>query len=419
MSRFAGALVVCTVATWPATVEAGGYDLPTTCCARHVGLGGAAVAHVSDASALLYNPAGMTRVERASVFGGASLMLGHIDAAPERGVQSRSDLAVAPLFLVAGSVRITDWLVGGLAVYPVAAAGAQFQYESLLGATEDRTSAIFLEGSLGLAAELPSDVSVGLGYRATALRMARFKKGADAASPGLDLTLSGASFASFRAGIQWRPVSEPPNAAPSDRRRLQLGLTYRHRTHVGVSADDGIALGRPVRSVESSLILPTKLSVGARGDLGRFGAVLDFDYTLNSQNRDATLQAELDGSPTAIPNVFGWRDSMTIHGGVEYRLLGAGELPLRLGFAFDDTTASRAYPTPFGPPPAPTYMVTAGAGYDVGRWQVNVAYGFRFGSTRIDEGDLAGAGSCAFCGDAGTYRLRMHSISTDFSHDFD
>ena len=407
------------LAAWPRPAPAGGYDLPTTCCARHIGLGGAAVAYVSDPSALLHNPAGLAQVRGASVFGGVSLMLGSIEGAPERDVQVRSERAVAPFFLVGGAHRITDSMVGGVAVYPVAAAGARYRYDSALGETEDRTGAIFLEGSPGVAFDLPGDVRVGAGYRVTAVRVERYKKGADAEGPGIDLVLSGVGYTSFRAGAQWQPVDDPPGAAGSDRRALQLGLSYRHRTEVDVSADEGVALSQRIERVRSTFVLPTRLVGGARGDLGRWGAAIDLAYTLGSQNHEAALRTDFEGGTVEIPNVFGWRDSFALQGGVEYRALDDGRLPLQLGFVYDGQTSSRTYPTPFGPPPAATYMATLGAGYDAGRWRASFAYGFRFGQATVTDADLEGADSCAFCGDAGRYGLRLHAITTDFSHAFD
>jgi len=93
-------------------------------------------------------------------------------------------------------------------------------------------------------------------------------------------------------------------------------------------------------------------------------------------------------------------------------------MPIRLGYAFDGQTVPKAYPTPFGPPPAPTHMVTCGLGYRVGPIETSLAYSYRFGSTTVTERDVEDSGFCAFCGSPGKYQAKIHGIYVDFSYTF-
>ncbi|MFW6049930.1 MAG: OmpP1/FadL family transporter [Myxococcota bacterium] len=401
----------------PSSAAAGGYDLPTTYPARHVGMGGTAVGFVSNPSAVVHNPAGLAAVPRAALLAGPSLMLGRTRGAPEADVQAESERAVAPLFFVGGAFRITEWLAAGLAVAPIAAAGASYEYDGGSGPTEDRTSAMFLEVSPALAVELPHRVRIGLGYRISIARMHRHKESQGASGPTFDIRPRGVDAAGFRAGLQWEASSSTEDRPLEERRNLRIGVSYRHRVAVDIAAARGVALGQPIAQVESRLVLPSRLVFGIRGDLGRVGAAVDLEYGFHSQNETTVLRAELNGSPIEVPNPFRWRNAATLRLGLEGRLLEGGPLMLRGGYVFDGRTVNAAYPTPFGPPAAPTHTLTAGGGWDFGPVQVHCAYAFRWGETTILQDDLDGRGPCPLCGHAGIYGVRMHGLFADVSYD--
>src|SRR5690606_9626434 len=128
------------------------------------------------------------------------------------------------------------------------------------------------------------------------------------------------------------------------------------------------------------------------------------------QNEGARVNGRQGSTDVSVPNLFRWSDSFTLRGGLEYRFLEAQNLAARLGYVFDSTTANKQYPTAFGTPPAPTHVLTAGAGYDGGPWEVNLAYAYRFGSTTVTAADLEGADECRFCGAAGEYAIALNGF---------
>jgi long-subunit fatty acid transport protein len=172
--------------------------------------------------------------------------------------------------------------------------------------------------------------------------------------------------------------------------------------------------------------LPAKLGAGARADLGDFGAAVDLEYGLYSQNEAPTLKAK--GIADPIPNVFEWRNAVTFRVGAEYRL--AQRFPVRVGYVFDGRVSNRHYPSAFGTPPAPSHSATLGAGYKGERLQVNFATAYRFASTSISprdtsDSDVVGGPPsdpypCATCSRAGTdYSLWLVGAYVDVSYDFD
>ncbi|MCA9581397.1 MAG: outer membrane protein transport protein [Myxococcales bacterium] len=404
---------------WAPVALAGGYDTPILYSARHMGMGGTAVSYVSDPSALFHNPAGLGKIKGISVLGDFSLLVGGIQGSPSALASANSidsNTTVAPFFLVGGGIRITDWLAAGLAVYPVASAGATYEYPGAGGTTvEDHTQLVFLEISPGVAFVLPYNLRLGVGYRITYTSLTRTVAPAGT-TPIIDFTLTGTNFASFRAGLQWDALSE--GTSDIDRRDLSFGLNYRHKTVVDVGADEGIALAQTGTDLKSDFTLPARLVFGVRGDYDRIGGAVDLEYGFNSQNERTTVSGDTaGGTRISVNNVFAWSDAITLRGGLEYRWLDAGEFATRLGYVFDGTTANPQYPTAFGTPPTPTHSLTAGIGYDGGPWETNLAYAYRFGSTTVTEGGT-GAEVCQLCSANGDYAIGLHGLYVDVSYDF-
>ena len=93
---------------------------------------------------------------------------------------------------------------------------------------------------------------------------------------------------------------------------------------------------------------------------------------------------------------------------------------------FDGKTTNERYPSAFGTPPGPTHVITAGFGWNLGRWQVNAALARRFGSGEVTAEDvMAGAGSaerpCRFCSVAGNedYKIAINGFYIDASFALD
>lgn len=421
-----GVTAAALVVTLTTGARAGGYDTPMLYTARHMGMGGTAIGYVRDPSALFHNPAGLGHVRRTSLIGDLSLLIGDIHGSPDFMAQSvESDTTFAPFFLVGGAQRLHELVVVGVGLYPIASAGATYSYGP--EGFEDRTSLLFVEGSVGVAVNLPENVRLGLGYRVTFVRLERFKGNTESdATPFIDFTLTGWDFLGLRAGAQWTPLPW-----------LDVGIVYRHRVDVDVDSDEGIAVAQQFTDVGTEFTLPAKLSFGSRFDLEHlrgphlaFGA--DLEYSFNSQNEGAPLEGDPvvpPGQPpaprTSVPNVFEWTNSVTLRFGVEYRLLRNttnefDHVALRAGYVWDGKTANERYPTPFGTPPAPTNVLTIGGGYDGGPWQANVAYAYRFGSGTVTEEDLNAPGRrpCQFCGLAGEYAIHLNGIYIDASYEF-
>jgi long-subunit fatty acid transport protein len=403
----------------PAAARAGGYDTPMLYSARHMGMGGAAIGYVDDASSLFHNPAGLAHTGSWSVIGDLSVLLAKVRSSPQLIVKDvESKQTVAPLFLVGGALRLNEIVTVGLGVYPIALAGATYEYPQVTGAAgsvEDRTRLVFLEASPAVAFNLPYHLRLGAGYRVTYVSIERFRgvPSDPAVTPFLDFNMSGLNWAGFRLGAQWTPVPW-----------LQIGAVYRHKTSTKVKNDSGVAVAMTYTDISTTFVLPTRAGLGARADFWNFGVAVDGEYTFNSQNDAFPLIGLEPGAttPSAVPNVFAWKNEITLRGGLEYRLARVKvleRLALRGGYVFDGKSTNEVYSSAFGTPPGPTHVVTGGLGWNGGAWRLNVAYARRFGTGAVTPADIAARGTrtCQFCGYAGDkpYKIAVDGLYLDLS----
>lgn len=408
----AGLLAAVSLGSGAAPAQAAGFDTPILYTARHQAMGGVAIASVNDASAGFHNPAGLQGVRGLGLIGDFSLILGKVQASPDRDPSANSlesKTVVAPFFLLGGAYRAHKWLTLGLAGFPVASGGAEYRYKLGAAPTIDSTEIVFFEATPMLSLNVPKDrwlpgvLAFGAGYRASLVMFDRLK--GNVSNPQLlDLKLRGYNWTGFRVGAQYEPIE-----------MLKFGVVFRNKIVVTAKTDKGRVFAADATDGELDFTLPAKLGFGVRFDRGHFGVGSDVEWAFQSQNKRPPLKGTRDGEYLEVPNVFDWQNGVTWRIGAEYRLGQAPSIPLRVGYIHDTKVTNTKYPSAFGTPPAPTHTLTAGAGYVEEHWQVNVAATRRFGSAHIDAADL-GTG-CAFCGLAGDYAITMTGLYADVSVD--
>ena len=174
-----------------------------------------------------------------------------------------------------------------------------------------------------------------------------------------------------------------------------------------------------VTDVTTTFVIPSWLSAGGRVAFGDFAVAADFHYGFNSQMQGLLITGlESNGNPASLRIPFGWVDSITVQGGLEYN--GVDGIPLRVGYAFDDVVASKRVPSAFGTPPTASHSITAGAGYLADSWQLNFALAYRTMNTSVEPEDTLGNECETLCGMAGEeYSLNMVGVYLDFSIDLD
>jgi long-subunit fatty acid transport protein len=413
--RSALAALTCTLLA-ASSVHAGGFEAPTLYTARHQGMGGTAIGYVDDPSAAYHNPAGLQGVHGLSVLGDVSMLLAYetgSPAAPASASGIQSELIVAPFFMLAGAYRVAPWLSVGLATMPVASGGAEYEYP-VPGAIEYEYNAArlvmyeltpLISLNIPKDAVVPGELSVGAGYRMSLATFER-QQGARDNPQVLDLDLTGHDFAGFRVGIQYKPS-----------RFFSIGAVYRNKIEIKTRADSATLLGLPATGVELPFVLPSQFGGGMRSDIDRLGVAFDAVYTWGGENQQNPLTASIAGNPAVVPNVFDWQDSLTLHFGFEFRLGASEQVPIRLGYVYDEQVASRRYPSAFVLPPTPLRAVTLGGGYLAGDWELNFALALGGGSTTLLPSEVAPPAECPTCSFSGESGISVTGLYVDFSTD--
>jgi long-chain fatty acid transport protein len=393
----------------PGAARAGGLDLPVVYSARQAGMGGTAIAGVSDASAVYHNPAGLTGVRGLQVLGDLTFVLSNLETSPgypNQNVQTGNSVAPAPF--IAGAYRLNHYVAVGLGAYPIGAVSGTFHYTDVNGIpTVNSQNTVAFEVSPAVAVTPVKELSLGVGYRVTIIQFKR-QLGGESNPVLVDVDTLGANFTGLRLGAQWRPLQE-----------LSLGLVFRPEVTVNTSANSGHLLGLAASNVQTTLTYPSKIGAGARLDLESVSFAADYEFVWNSQFKTIHLSGDLPGqAPISTDFVFNWSDSSTVKLGVEYRL--TPRIALRGGYAWDGPFANMHYPDTFAQPAASGNYVTLGAGYTGDTWAVNLAVSYRPDETTvIHSQDIASQAECRFCTYAGTYASRLDMALVDFSKDFD
>jgi long-subunit fatty acid transport protein len=417
-----GAMSVVALLAWSAPARASGFDVTNLYSARHVGMGGTAVAWVRDPSALFHNPAGLAHTGTAAVIVNVSPLFGTVVGSPAaadtaRGIES--DPIFSTGFLAGGSVRIFDFLSVGLAFYPIAAAGATYSYDIPSGGgmapVRDELVFQFVELSAGLAVNFDDTpigaIRAGVGYRVTRAGLDREQELEATGQSPIDLSMSGYDFASFRLGLQVQPIEA-----------IQLGVMYRTKMSTDISADEGTVLV-PLSDLEAELVLPSRLTGGVRGDLAGFAASFQAEYGFQEENDSTTFSGTMaGGTELAVPALFRWENSLTLRTGFEYHGLSfdkIGRLAFRIGYVYDGQTTNARYPTAFGSPPAATNSFTGGAGFDGGPWEVNIAYAHQRGGVDNLQVPAEASAECPLCSFSGESSVSVNGLFLDFSWDFE
>jgi len=315
--------------------------------------------------------------------------------------------------MVGAAGAISQKIRLGFAFYPIASAGGSYRYDLVGNQVTDSTKLVFLEATPGLAVQLPGRLNLGVGYRFTLMTLTRLTQPAGQL-PTTNFELSGHEATGLRAGLQWRALEE--STAPLG---LDLGISYRHRVIVPVTADNGTAVAMNFKEIESTFTLPSRLIMGLSARKKGYRLNLDLEHGFNSQNQSSELRGTQvlngqDQGVLGVKNVFDWKDAQTLRLGLELPLVvkNLKVLP-RLGYAYDGTTSSKVYPTAFGTPPGPTQIVTMGLGFRPKNMKVDLAYAYRTGEATVTPQDRAQQTEvCLFCSQPGDYEIALHGFYT-------
>jgi long-chain fatty acid transport protein len=343
----------------PAAVQAGGFKIPDQ-STRAMGMIDAFVAGADDASAIYYNPAGLTRLTGPQLI--SNLYFAHgINYYDGAAGSDTSDgrFYVVPNFFFAVPVADCPPIVLGIGVYSPFGLGSKWsddsrvRYYSTLGEIE------LININPTVAVKLTDRLSAGAGIDYFTSRAKLRKK--DDYRPFFpdgetDMEADGEGWG-FNLGLQYDLTPD-----------VVLGLTYRSQINVHYDGDvqmDGVpvSLMPPITintwtGMNADIEFPQSIAAGVQWKAtDRLRVELAAEWQNWSTRK--TQVFDLDGiGPQAQP--VNWEDSWLIMLGGEYDL--TEKWTLRAGYGYNETpvpdgTADPSLPT------GDTHAVSLGAGY--------------------------------------------------------
>lgn len=373
--------------------------------ARHAGLGGAVQAAGGDASALLNNPAGLSSIKGADVWGGLTLRLRQQEGGLLSGGETLRS-AWQPSFLpaVAGAFSWEEWLKLGIGLRPVLKRGVAYEAPGTSSVREQLSiSAYELSPAFAVTvpeAWLPGRLSWGIGYRL----MSTWASGEQEAGGSTGgFSSHGLSATGLRTGLQYSVLEE-----------LRLGLSFQNGVRLS-SSGSGTGEGESSEA-QLDFYLPAQLAGGLRFDLDRFGLTFDYAYQWGSKQLELRL-SEPEGGIVPLHVRAAGQNAHSIRSGLEYRSVwGRAEVPLRIGYAWQGARAVRSQPTPFLDPPAPLQSLHLGVGY-VTR-QSSFAFSTSYRWARAELSSAERASGCSLCGPVGNWSAQDIQVALDAAFQF-
>ena len=366
-----------------------------------LGMGGAQVAAVRDASAQFFNPAAITSLEgkRLSVGGSwiqARTSFAGVDPSPGFGVteEMKNGNFFPPTLYWTDPIH--DKLGYGLGVNAPFGLGIEWQDPERFTGRERVTKATLrtVDGSASLAWAFDERWSLALGADALFAQVELNNIGTFVTSGGQAVNVTRAKLES-----DWKPGFGFHGAVLlRASEALKLGATFRSK--IDVKVDDGratftqiptgdpaldllVAANKPANQpVHTDLVFPAVLSVGLAWDPNA-AWTLALDGVWTQWSAFEKLPLHFPNSPSLDRDIIEqYEDGIAVRMGAEHRL---ESYTYRFGYYFDPAAAPVESVTPLLPD-ASRHGATLGLGWVRGAWTIDVYNLFLFLNRRSTEG---------------------------------
>jgi len=382
-----------------------GYEVPDQ-NAKAIGFAGAFAAQADNPSAIFYNPAGLTQIEKPTAVIGLTLLdlNARIVNNNNRERNKNGDYYI-PNFYFSTPLGVKD-LSFGLGVYSPYGLGTEWDDDSITkySSTKAELTTIFVTPTLAWKPIPEISVGAGVSYIYSEAELAQkfpFSVTVPAYSGGLltsddaDISLKGKAWdVGWTAGILAKPID-----------KLSLGFTYRSETilkYKGSFEAENISAGAQTLAALMGETVSSKFRSDARLELPlphRFSCgiaykplsnwTVEFDYERILWSTVKSLDIELDDENLYFNDEVGekekdWRDTSTFKLGTEVIL--AEVLALRAGGYYYQTPVPDKTLDP-AIPDCDRFGFTIGLGYQIGSFNVDVGYMEVFSKVREVKND--------------------------------
>jgi len=369
---------------------------------RALGMGGAMVGLADDATAIYWNPAGISNVEGgfAGLYvTGISPMSSYSWQYPTFGIdinaESVSQIHWAPNFF--GTYQMGDWTFG-LGVFVPAGLGVEWDGDDLVqlsgGTSFEWMSRIgVVDIAPAVSYKISDQFSLGL---AVNIYYAFFdmKRPNGVPSPPAPAN----TYSQYTEESSGTGVGVTVGAQYKINEMLTLGATFRSKTTVNMTGDAEFPafglMAAPTKSeFDREVAWPMWIAGGvAIRPTESLVISVDVQYSqwsesedvLVTEYKDPTWKMALEADESHL-FVLKWKDATQIRLGAEY--LASDDLALRLGYYYDpapapDETLNILFPS------STNHVITGGLGYKAGNWMIEGAVEYLMGQDRVISDDL-------------------------------
>ncbi len=348
--------------------KAGGFKIQDQ-SSRAMGMIDAFIAGADDASAVYYNPAGLTRLNRPQLIG--NFYLAHAEARYEGpGGTDHSDgrIYALPNFFLGYPLDKDNRLIAGLGVYSPFGLGSKWDSNSPVRyhTTLAEIKMININPTLALAITDELAVGGGVNYYYSQVKMRhKINNPANVADGKQTVDIDGEDWG-YNLGLLYELTD-----------KIDLGFTYRspvtvsHKgdlkvEHVAVpkTAPPGFAVTNLYSDVKTDLKYPALIGAGVKSQMTDDLRVELAAEWQRWSSRDVQ-QFEIAGDPPHLPTgverqKVDWKDSWVLMLGAEYDLTSRWRL--RSGYAFNQSPVPPETADP-SLPPGDTHAASIGLGH--------------------------------------------------------
>ena len=378
------------------------------------GRGEAFVATANNASAVYYNPAGITQLTNSSLRSGIyGIRLNPTFQPPAGRPNSGNTYTIGkkfdaiPQFFAAHTLKQLP-LSLGVGLYAPYGGSISWPSDTGFRSIATKGSLTYLRLNPVVAYQLLPSLSIAAGAMVDYAHI-DLEQGLSAfASPPNFFRFSGAGFtAGYNAGVRWQPLE-----------KISLGANFRSMTPLKFDGQTDFEqqpiLPDKERPAQMSLKFPLTTVVGiSYRPTPKWNIELDADYTDWSSFGKTSIQIQnppypLNGNPN-VPVTLDWQASWMYELGVT-RYFDNG-WHFSAGYVFNQSSVPDQYYTPLAAD-LDRHFFSVGAGFQGKRYSLDVAYQLGYGPARTVTGGYASSnpGNVAGVNTAGTYNFFSQAI---------
>jgi long-chain fatty acid transport protein len=386
--------------------SAAGFALPEQGAAA-MGMGSAFVGQADDASAVWYNPAGITQLDGIRAMAGAVFIYPTFSHDNNDGTTDTASRNIHTPALFYATYKLNDWVAFGLGVNNPFGLATDWHLNSETAQVATLTQLISTEFNPNVAVKITDRLSLAAGptYVYLAATLAHLQLLPSPPFPPNYLAYAQMSGSGNGVGGDFSALYKISDT-------VSTGISYRSRIKVEINGNAQVSspLYSTYGNASTSITLPDMLTWGfSAKPTNKLTLNFDLGYTWWSTYN--TLSVNSTNNP-AFDNQYPkqWKDVMNVRIGGQYAL--TDNWKLRAGLQYDQNPVPDHYFETLVPD-ADRYGISVGTGYSIGNLTIDVAYLYLLFETR-NVGDNTYYGNSV----AGSYHTNAQCLGVSVAYKF-